>query len=100
MSIQIPRREFVVTLGGAAAVWPLAVRAQQRTAPVIGFLNTLSRERWLDYLASFHRGLREAGYVEGQNVTIDYHERMLQGGRNSGRVVAPIKSGASRRTTV
>jgi putative tryptophan/tyrosine transport system substrate-binding protein len=65
------RREFITLLGSTAA-WPLAVNAQQRRAPVIGFLNSLSRERWLDYLASFHRGLSEEGYVEGQNVTVEY----------------------------
>jgi putative ABC transport system substrate-binding protein len=65
------RRDFIALLGGTAA-WPLAVNAQQRRAPFIGFLNSLSRERWLDYLASFHRGLNEEGYVEGQNVTIEY----------------------------
>lgn len=66
------RRDFVARLGGMAFMWATAAHAQQRPAPVIGFLNSLSRERWLDYLASFHQGLSEVGYVEGQNVTIDY----------------------------
>jgi putative ABC transport system substrate-binding protein len=66
------RREFITLLGGAAATWPVAVLAQQRPTPVIGFLNSLSRESWLAYLATFHQGLKEAGYVDGQNVTIEY----------------------------
>jgi putative ABC transport system substrate-binding protein len=66
------RRDFIARLGGMTFMWATAARGQQRPGPVIGFLNSLSRERWLDYLASFHQGLSEVGYVEGQNVTIDY----------------------------
>jgi ABC-type uncharacterized transport system substrate-binding protein len=66
------RREFITLLGGAAAAWPLAAQAQQPAIPMVGVLSGNSSAEWAPFVAAFHQGLREIGYIDGQDVSIQY----------------------------
>src|SRR5262245_38269535 len=72
MAIQINRRVFGIAFSSAAAAWPFAARAQQTAMPVIGYLGSSSLGPYAPFVSAFHNGLKEVGYVEGQNVTIEY----------------------------
>jgi putative ABC transport system substrate-binding protein len=81
---QLKRRGFISLLGGAAATWPLTARAQQRTLPVVGFLNAGAPRPLAIFAAAFRQGLEQIGYVEGRNLILDYrwaggaHDRLPQ----------------------
>src|SRR5205814_4407732 len=66
------RRTLIAGIGGVAMAWPFAARAQQKPMPVIGFLGVASPGPFAPYVAAFHQGLSDTGYVEGQNVSVEY----------------------------
>src|SRR6516225_3987021 len=68
----IRRRDFIRYLGSAGVAWPLALRAQQPKTPVIGFLNVGAPTERASLMAAFREGLRESGFIEGQNVAVEY----------------------------
>jgi putative ABC transport system substrate-binding protein len=85
MSAGMKRREFITLLGGAAAAWPLQVRAQQPAMPVVGFFYSGTLTDVPHFVAAFRQGLKEAGFIEGQNVAIEFHS-----GRGSPLLVADL----------
>jgi putative ABC transport system substrate-binding protein len=92
----LKRREFITLLGGAAVAWPSVVRAQQSAMPVIGFLNPTAPEVFADELRAFHRGLKEVGFVEGDNIATVY--RWAEG--EVGRLLALAADLVSRKVAV
>ena len=95
MTAFIGRREFIALLSATAAEWPLAARAQQPAMPIIGVLNSTSVGLRDEQAIAFHSGLKQAGYVEKQNVTIEYRWADNQYDRLPGLAAELVKRGVS-----
>jgi len=93
MASYIERRKFLATLLGGAAAWPLAARAQQAAMPVVGFVYTgQTSNEPSPFVSAFQQGLRETGFIEGQNVAVEYRCRILKGEKPADLpVVQPTK---------
>jgi putative ABC transport system substrate-binding protein len=78
------RRDFIKRVAGSAIAWPFAARAQQSAIPLIGYLHSVSPSPYANLVAAFRRGLSERGYLEGQNVRIEY--RWAAGAHLSGQI--------------
>jgi putative tryptophan/tyrosine transport system substrate-binding protein len=85
-SARLCRRDFMTLLAGATAAWPLAARAQQNAMPIIGYLDTASASTTVQFMEEFRRGLRDGGYIDGQNVAIEY--RLAEGDYGKLRALA------------
>src|SRR6516164_6105854 len=89
------RRDFITLLGGAAVVWPLAARAQQRPLPVVGFLDAGSAAERIQQVAAVRKGLAEGGYQEGQNVALEFRWAEGQYGRFAELAADLVRRGVS-----
>src|SRR5262249_40438211 len=94
------RRDFITLLGSVSVAWPLAARPQQGVMPVIGFLNGASPEAYGLYAAAFRQGVKEAGYVEGQNATIADHTSDFHISNSKRDAAFPRRARSCLRTSV